>query len=98
MVALMAFVISPVASLAHDLADMDHQCETSAASDLSDTSNDEKPAHGQHAHQCGSCHGHMLSPVLVFAGADMPGEKAVPGATLSVPSPLAYGLFRPPRG
>ena len=98
MMALMAFIATPIVAEAHNIAELSHECESSAASDTDDTSGDEKPSHNKHVHHCGPCHGHMLNTSQHLVEQTLIEDKQVSESILRLPPPLVYGLFRRPRG
>lgn len=99
MATLMALVLVPVASQAMSLSELDHGCVESIEQEISGQDEETQPSHNQHAHHCGHCHSHIFfqiaAPLLNRAYFN---DSSLRVASLRVPSPIVYGLFRPPRG
>lgn len=60
--------------------------------------NERRPDHDHHAHNCGSCHVHMVGVKASKASLALQASLALrPGANQHVARAGPYGLYRPPR-
>jgi len=99
-----------VGALAADIhpADADEiACESSEVSpqhidiDMSGDSNndsEDRPAHDHHAHNCGTCHIHVVGTMVSKLSFALPiSNNFMLGANQAAPRAGPMGLYRPPR-
>ncbi|MAN45742.1 MAG: hypothetical protein CMF04_05980 [Hyphomonas sp.] len=86
----------------HPVDAIDVECESAGLAaqiiDLESHGGQDKPDHDHHAHNCGSCHFHVVGLKLSgIALAVLPAVSLRPDLGVVAPHPEPMGLYRPPR-